>query len=74
MMGTVNDSCTDADKARFASLKRRCAFVGVDLREAIDCNGRPLYQATKWALPAKELQTLDALAAWVAMVDGKGET
>jgi hypothetical protein len=62
----------DQDRKRLANLKARLALVGCELYETTDDSGRPLYVAVKWAA-TKHLQTMDALATWTAMVDGRAE-
>jgi hypothetical protein len=58
---------------RFATLRARCALIGIELYESTTDNGRPLFIAWKWAMPPRRLETLDALAAWIARVDGHSE-
>lgn len=70
-MITATDKEQDAAK-RFANLRARAALSGVEVYTTTDDRGAPLYVCVKWAL-TKHLQTLDALAAWLAMVDGKAE-
>lgn len=69
---SVAEALHTSETKRLANLKARCALVGVELYQSSDDRGRPLYVAVKWAL-TKHLESLEALAAWVAMVDGKAE-
>lgn len=60
------------DSKRLATIRARLALQGCELYISTDDSGKPLYVATKWAL-TKCMPSIDELAAWTAMVDGRTE-
>jgi hypothetical protein len=57
------------DAKRLATLKARCALVGVALVESTDDHDRPVYVVSRWAM-CKQLDSLAAVEQWLAMVTG----
>lgn len=60
------------DTKRLANLKARACLQGVELHVIDGDDGGPEFICIKWAM-TKRLRSLDELAAWVSMVDGRTE-
>lgn len=54
----------------FATLRARAALAGIVLHQIEGDYGAPIYIATRWAM-TKQLDSLGAVDAWLAMVTGK---
>jgi hypothetical protein len=61
-----------ADAKRLANLRARAALQGIELHTIDADHGRPVHIVTKWAL-THCLTSLDELAAWMRLVDGRQE-
>jgi hypothetical protein len=58
------------DAKRLATLKARCALVGIALVESTDDHDRPVYVVSRWAM-CKQLDSLAAVEQWLLRVTGK---
>ena len=55
---------------RFATAQALAALHGVTLHQLEGDDGRPVFIATRWAM-TKQLDSLDAVDAWLARVTGE---
>lgn len=59
------------DPKLLATLKARCARLGIELYVSDDDAGRPLFVAVKWAM-TRHMQSVDEVEAFIRQAGGPG--
>lgn len=72
IVGKTPDEAREAarmDEKHIATLKARCALLGIQLYVTTDADGRPTFVVTKWAM-CRELHSVQEVEEFIGLAGG----